>query len=59
MVAISAMSSQAGADSDAPIGPGSAPRNIVPARYSGNKTELTLEVPSGGTDQANFEMKSP
>jgi hypothetical protein len=56
-VAISAMSTQPGGESDAPVAPGSAPRNIVPARYNA-KTELTCEVPAGGTDQANFDLKS-
>jgi hypothetical protein len=33
-------------------------RNQVPVRYNG-KTELTYEVPAGGTDKADFALKSP
>ena len=32
--------------------------NQVPVRYNG-KTELTYEVPAGGTDKADFTLKSP
>ena len=32
--------------------------NQVPVRYNG-KTELTYEVPAGGTEKANFALKSP
>jgi hypothetical protein len=32
--------------------------NQVPVRYNG-KTELTYEVPAGGTDKADFALKSP
>ncbi len=31
---------------------------LVPERYSGNNTELTFEVPAGGTTEAIFELKS-
>jgi hypothetical protein len=34
------------------------PVNQVPLRYNG-KTELTYEVPAGGTDKADFTLKSP
>src|SRR5436190_24169142 len=33
-VAISAMSSQVGGDSDAPVAPGGGPRNTIPIRYN-------------------------
>jgi|SRR6516164_5488110 hypothetical protein len=33
------------------------PKDKVPDRYN-QKTELVFEVPPGGTDQANFELKS-
>ena len=32
--------------------------NQVPVRYNG-KTELTYAVPAGGTDKADFALKSP
>ena len=32
--------------------------NQVPVRYNG-KTELTYEVPAGGTDKADFALNSP
>jgi hypothetical protein len=57
-VAITAMSSQVDPESDAPVAPGGGPRNILPARYS-EKSELTFEVPAGGTGQANFDLKAP
>jgi hypothetical protein len=34
------------------------PVNQVPVRYNG-KTELTYEVPAGGTGKADFTLKSP
>ena len=34
------------------------PRTVIPARYSRN-SELTFEVPSGGTDKADFALTSP
>jgi hypothetical protein len=33
------------------------PRDRVPERYN-QRTELTFDVPAGGTDQANFELES-
>lgn len=30
----------------------------VPLKYQGEKSELTFEVPSGGTTEANFPLKS-
>jgi hypothetical protein len=30
----------------------------VPAKYNRN-SELTFDVPSGGTDQANFSLTAP
>jgi len=33
-------------------------KDLVPLRYN-EKSELTFEVPSGGTDKANFDLKSP
>ena len=56
-VAISAMSTQANPDSDAPVAPGAAPRNIVPSRYN-DKTELICEVSASGNDHADFELKA-
>jgi hypothetical protein len=52
-VAISAMSRKNG-DGDAR----GAVVNTVPGRYNA-KSKLTFEVPSGGTDQANFELEFP
>jgi hypothetical protein len=34
-----------------------APKVFVPEKY-GRKSELTFEVPAGGTKEANFELKS-
>jgi len=36
------------------------PRQVdkIPSRYNA-KTELTFDVPSGGTDKADFDLKSP
>jgi hypothetical protein len=33
------------------------PRDSIPARYN-SASELTCEVPAGGTDRAHFELKS-
>ena len=33
-------------------------KDLVPIRYN-EKSELTIDVPSGGTDKANFDLKSP
>jgi hypothetical protein len=57
-VSILAMSAQVNSDSDAPVAPSAGPRNVLPGRYS-EKTKLTCEVPSGGTDHADFELSSP
>ena len=38
-------------------GPGKRPRDKVPEKYN-QKTELVFDVPTGGTDQANFDLKS-
>jgi hypothetical protein len=43
-------------ESDVRVRPG-AKANKVPQKYNG-KTELTFDVPRGGTDQANFDLKS-
>jgi hypothetical protein len=57
-VAISAMNPQAG-ESDARVPRGRRPLvNTIPSRYN-EKSELTFEVPPGGTDQANFPLESP
>jgi hypothetical protein len=57
-VAITLMNPQIG-ESDARRVRGGAPLiNTIPRRYNEN-TELTFEVPSGGTTQANFDLKSP
>jgi hypothetical protein len=37
---------------------GVAMRNLVPTRYN-DKSELTFDVPPGGTSQANFDRKAP
>jgi hypothetical protein len=33
-------------------------RELLPARYN-SKSELAFEVPPGGTDAANFDLKNP
>lgn len=33
------------------------PKAMIPAKYNKN-SDLTYDVPSGGTDKANFELKS-
>ena len=46
---------------DAPKGdPGGAhlTRELLPARYN-SKSELTFDVPPGGSDAANFDLKKP
>jgi hypothetical protein len=55
-VSVSLMSPGTG-ETDERRRPG-APVNQVPVRYNG-KTELTFEVPAGGTDKADFALKSP
>jgi hypothetical protein len=40
------------------IPPKGAKRLLIPGRYHVN-TELTFTVTAGGTDQANFDLKSP
>ncbi|QEL13667.1 DUF4198 domain-containing protein [Limnoglobus roseus] len=39
-----------------PKNPESAAREVVPAKYN-VKTELSCDVPSGGTDKADFDLK--
>jgi hypothetical protein len=57
-VAITAMNPGAGeSDTRRPAGPRPLV-NTIPGRYN-EKTELTFEVLSGGSDQANFDLKSP
>jgi hypothetical protein len=57
-VAISATNPPTGGgDARLPRG-GRALRNTIPSRYN-EQSELTLEVPSGGTDRADFELTSP
>lgn len=42
-----------------PNNPDQAGKELVPARYSNNaKSELSCEVPSGGNNAANFDLKS-
>jgi hypothetical protein len=42
-----------------PVNPDQAGKELVPPKYSDpSRTELTFDVPSGGTDKANFELKS-
>jgi|SRR5215469_11396981 len=55
-VSVSLMSSGSG-ESDDRRRPGQLV-NQVPVRYNG-KTELTYDVPAGGTDKADFALKSP
>jgi hypothetical protein len=55
-VSISLMSQGTG-ETDERRRPGT-PVNQVPVRYNG-KTVLTYEVPTGGTDKADFALKSP
>ena len=40
---------------------GGGPRQVdkIPSRYRDAKTELTFDVPSGGTDKADFDLKAP
>jgi hypothetical protein len=47
-----------GEDSDVRGARGGGAVNTIPSRYN-DQSELTFEVPSGGTDQANFDLKSP
>jgi hypothetical protein len=35
------------------------PRPLIPERYSGRETILEYEVPPGGTDRADFALKTP
>ncbi|MBO0697846.1 MAG: carboxypeptidase regulatory-like domain-containing protein [Zavarzinella sp.] len=43
-----------------PNNPDQAGKELVPPRYSDPaRTELTFDVPAGGTDKANFELMSP
>jgi hypothetical protein len=57
-VYISLLKTQVG-DGDARVPRGGWPtKDMVPIRYN-EKSELTIDVPSGGTDKANFELKSP
>ena len=45
-------------DTDRDVGgPAKRPRDKVPEKYN-QKTELVFDVPAGGTDQANFDLKS-
>jgi len=39
-----------------PNNPEGAAKELIPAKYN-TKSELTFDVPSGGTDSANFELK--
>jgi hypothetical protein len=41
-----------------PRGGGPPMEEKIPTRYN-SATTLTFDVPSGGTDQANFDLKSP
>jgi len=42
-----------------PNNPDQAGTDVVPARFSDpSKTELTFDVPSGGTDKADFRLES-
>jgi hypothetical protein len=55
-VIISVVSAKPGGDDKRRGGPPMEEK--VPARYN-NKSELTFDVPSGGTRDAKFELKSP
>lgn len=44
--------------SDDPDATKTVAEEILPPRYN-FQTELTFDVPAGGTDQANFELESP
>ena len=46
-----------GVESSVGASPDELEREVLPARYNLN-TELKFDVPSGGTDQANFDLKS-
>jgi hypothetical protein len=57
-VAITVVNAQAG-NTDARVGRKGRPlTSAIPSRYN-DQSDLTFEVPSGGTDQANFELQSP
>jgi hypothetical protein len=57
-VMISLVTTKAGA-AEGPTERGGPPQeNKIPARYN-DKTELTFEVPSGGSTKADFALKSP
>ena len=56
-VRISALEKQAGETDARPPRGGWPMKDKVPAKYN-NKSELTVDVPSGGTPNANFELRS-
>ena len=57
-VSISALDSQVGEHDTRPPRGGWPKADKIPDRYN-SKSELTLEVPSGGTNKANFDLTAP
>ena len=57
-VSVSLLSEQAGDRDERPPRGGWPMADKVPAKYNA-KTELTYEVTAGGTDKADFPLKSP
>jgi hypothetical protein len=57
-VRISAVSEQVGEGDERPPRGGWPQANKVPRRYNDDSKE-TFDVPSGGTDKANFDLKAP
>lgn len=56
-VYITSLTANPAADERDAGGPVAKARDKVPAKYN-NRTELVFDVPSGGTDQANFNLTS-
>jgi hypothetical protein len=57
-VSISALEAQVGDRDTRPPRGGPPLADKVPSRYN-SKSELTFDVPSGGSDKADFDLKSP
>jgi hypothetical protein len=57
-VAITVVSSRAGADAAPGERRGHRTAGAIPSRYN-DQSKLTCDVPPGGTDQANFALESP
>ena len=57
-VAISLLQAQVGEGDARPPRSGWPVKDKVPARYNA-KSELKIDVPAGGTDKADFDLKAP